>query len=77
MCELFLSLWPQLFFVCFNLREEMQTILSLHLSQQFWEVISDEHGLNATGIYEGDSSLQLERVNVYFSEAHGKSLLLP
>lgn len=44
---------------------------SLPLSFQFWEVISDEHGLNATGLYEGDSELQLERVNVYFNEAHG------
>lgn len=46
-------------------------MISLPLFFQFWEVISDEHGLNATGIYEGDSALQLERVNVYFSEAHG------
>lgn len=38
---------------------------------QFWEVISDEHGINRTGVYEGDMDLQLERVNVYFNEAHG------
>ena len=38
---------------------------------KFWEVISEEHGLNATGLYEGDCDLQLERVNVYFNEAHG------
>uniref|UniRef100_A0A3Q4M216 Uncharacterized protein n=1 Tax=Neolamprologus brichardi TaxID=32507 RepID=A0A3Q4M216_NEOBR len=38
----------------------------LHL-QTFFE----EHGINATGIYEGDSNIQLERVNVYFNEAHG------
>ncbi|KAG7251681.1 hypothetical protein CRUP_009480 [Coryphaenoides rupestris] len=37
----------------------------------FWEVISEEHGLNAAGLYEGDCNLQLERVNVYFNEAHG------
>lgn len=42
------------------------------LSLQFWEVITGEHGINATGIYEGDSNLQLERLNVYFNEAHGK-----
>lgn len=41
------------------------------ISWQFWEVISEEHGINATGIYEGDSNIQLERVNVYFNEAHG------
>jgi len=34
-------------------------------------VISEEHGINATGLYEGDSNLQLERVNVYFNEAQG------
>ncbi|KTG45930.1 hypothetical protein cypCar_00004837 [Cyprinus carpio] len=37
----------------------------------FWEVISDEHGINRAGAYEGDMDLQLERVNVYFNEAHG------
>uniref|UniRef100_A0A8W8M444 Tubulin beta chain n=1 Tax=Magallana gigas TaxID=29159 RepID=A0A8W8M444_MAGGI len=36
---------------------------------RFWEVISDEHGLDPTGIYHGDSALQLERIDVYFSEA--------
>lgn len=44
------------------------------ISWQFWEVISEEHGINATGIYEGDSNIQLERVNVYFNEAHGALL---
>lgn len=40
---------------------------------QFWEVISDEHGIDPTGHYHGDSDLQLERVNVYFNEgASGK-----
>ncbi len=38
---------------------------------QFWEVISGEHGINRVGAYEGDTDLQLERVNVYFNEAHG------
>ncbi|XP_072095015.1 tubulin beta-4 chain-like isoform X1 [Mobula birostris] len=38
---------------------------------KFWEVISQEHGINSKGNYEGDSDLQLERVNVYFNEAHG------
>lgn len=39
---------------------------------QFWEVISDEHGIDPTGSYHGDSDLQLERINVYYSEALGK-----
>ena len=40
---------------------------------QFWEVISDEHGIDPTGTYHGDSDLQLERINVYFNEATGKA----
>ncbi len=39
------------------------------LSMQFWEVIADEHGITPTGTYEGNSDLQLERINVYFNEA--------
>ncbi|KFW68785.1 Tubulin beta-4 chain, partial [Pygoscelis adeliae] len=35
----------------------------------FWEVISDEHGIDPTGSYHGDSDLQLERINVYYNEA--------
>ena len=43
---------------------------------QFWEVISDEHGIDPTGTYHGDSDLQLERINVYYTEATGiKSVL--
>ena len=37
---------------------------------QFWEIISDEHGINATGNYEGTSDLQLERINVYYVRTH-------
>ena len=39
---------------------------------QFWEVISDEHGIDQTGSYHGDSDLQLERIDVYYTEASGK-----
>jgi len=38
---------------------------------QFWEVISDEHGIDPTGTYHGDSDLQLERISVYYNEATG------
>jgi tubulin beta len=38
---------------------------------QFWEIISDEHGIDPTGTYHGDSDLQLERINVYYTEASG------
>ena len=38
-------------------------------------MISDEHGIQADGTYKGDSpdlqDLQLERVSVYYNEAHG------
>uniref|UniRef100_A0A8I3MW24 Tubulin beta chain n=1 Tax=Canis lupus familiaris TaxID=9615 RepID=A0A8I3MW24_CANLF len=36
---------------------------------QFWEVISDEHGIDPAGGYVGDSALQLERINVYYNES--------
>ncbi|KAK2889548.1 hypothetical protein Q8A67_014923 [Cirrhinus molitorella] len=56
----------------------MREIVHLQIGQcgnqigsKFWEVISDEHGINRAGAYEGDMDLQLERVNVYFNEAHG------
>ena len=35
---------------------------------QFWEIISDEHGIDPTGSYDGTSELQLERINVYYNE---------
>ncbi|EDS37615.1 tubulin beta-4 chain [Culex quinquefasciatus] len=41
------------------------------IGAKFWEVISDEHGIDATGAYCGDSDLQLERINVYYNEATG------
>eukprot|EP00484_Ammonia_sp_Unknown_P012133 CAMPEP_0197076684 /NCGR_PEP_ID=MMETSP1384-20130603/212240_1 /TAXON_ID=29189 /ORGANISM="Ammonia sp." /LENGTH=636 /DNA_ID=CAMNT_0042515543 /DNA_START=89 /DNA_END=1999 /DNA_ORIENTATION=+ len=41
------------------------------IGAKFWEVISDEHGISPTGSYQGDSDLQLERVNVYYNEATG------
>ena len=41
------------------------------IGAKFWEVISDEHGIDPTGAYHGDSDLQLERINVYFNEATG------
>lgn len=42
-----------------------------HNTVQFWEVISDEHGIEPTGNYAGDSDLQLERIDVYYNEATG------
>ena len=42
---------------------------------QFWEVIGEEHGIDWAGSYRGDSALQLERVSVYYNEAHGRTSL--
>ncbi|XP_071392752.1 tubulin, beta 6 class V isoform X9 [Centroberyx affinis] len=39
------------------------------IGTKFWEVISDEHGIDPAGNYVGDSTLQLDRVNVYYNEA--------
>ena len=30
---------------------------------------SDEHGIDPTGTYAGETDLQLERINVYYNEA--------
>jgi hypothetical protein len=35
------------------------------------QVVCDEHGVDPTGTYHGDSDLQPERINVYFNEATG------
>ena len=36
---------------------------------KFWEVVSDEHGLDNDGNYNGNNDLQLERISVYYNEA--------
>ena len=41
------------------------------IGAKFWEVMSDEHGIDPTGTYHGDSDLQLERISVYYNEATG------
>ncbi|XP_038848065.1 tubulin beta-4 chain-like isoform X5 [Salvelinus namaycush] len=38
------------------------------IGAKFWEVISEEHGINCTGEYVGDSDLQLDKISVYFNE---------
>ncbi|XP_034187518.2 tubulin beta-4 chain-like [Osmia lignaria lignaria] len=56
----------------------MREIVVLQIGQcgnnvggKFWEVISDEHGLRQDGIFCGESQLQLQRLNVYFSQGPG------
>ena len=57
-------------------REKMREILHVQggqcgnqIGSKFWEVVCDEHGIDPTGRYTGNSELQLERVNVYYNEA--------
>lgn len=51
----------------------MYNYIDVFLLLQFWEVISDEHGIDSTGTYVGTSDLQLERISVYYNEASGKN----
>ena len=39
---------------------------------KFWEVISEEHGIDETGSYVGENQLQLERIEVFYNEANNK-----
>jgi tubulin beta len=41
------------------------------IGSKFWQVISDEHGIDNTGVYKGQDDLQLERISVYYNEAQG------
>ncbi|CAK1592944.1 unnamed protein product [Parnassius mnemosyne] len=41
------------------------------IGSKFWEIISDEHGVDQTGMYIGENPLQQERINVYYNEASG------
>ncbi|KAI0739667.1 Tubulin/FtsZ, GTPase domain-containing protein [Daedaleopsis nitida] len=38
------------------------------IGAKFWEVLSDEHGIESDGQYKGTNDLQLERINVYYNE---------
>ena len=49
------------------------SISSAHTSHslsgaKFWEVVSEEHGIDRDGIYKGTNDLQLERISVYYNE---------
>lgn len=39
------------------------------IGAKFWEIISDEHGVDPKGYFRGDSELQIERIDVYYNEA--------
>uniref|UniRef100_A0A2K5D6Y4 Tubulin beta chain n=1 Tax=Aotus nancymaae TaxID=37293 RepID=A0A2K5D6Y4_AOTNA len=46
------------------------------IGAKFWEVISNEHGIDPTGTYHGDSDLRLERINVYYNEYVPRAVLV-
>lgn len=35
------------------------------IGAKFWEIISNEHGIMPNGEYEGESELQIERIEVF------------
>lgn len=39
------------------------------IGSKFWEVISEEHGIDPNGKYIGQNDSQLERIEVYYTEA--------
>ncbi|XKL60048.1 hypothetical protein PGB90_001064 [Kerria lacca] len=41
------------------------------IGAKFWQVISEEHGIDYSGYFKGHSDLQLERINVYYNEGQG------
>ncbi|KPJ17509.1 Tubulin beta-1 chain [Papilio machaon] len=47
------------------------------IGSKFWEIISDEHGIDQTGHYKGDSDLQLERIQVYYNQAADGNRYVP
>lgn len=46
-------------------------VLSIFQAGKFWETIASEHGISNDGTYIGDSDVQLQRSDVYFSEVGG------
>ncbi|XP_053622864.1 tubulin beta chain-like [Plodia interpunctella] len=47
------------------------------IGSKFWEIISDEHGIDTTGKYIGDSDLQLDRIEVYYNQAADGNRFVP
>jgi len=41
------------------------------IGSKFWEVISEEHGIDFEGNYRGEQIQELERIEVYYNEASG------
>ena len=60
----------------------VREVVSFHAGQcgnqigkEFWQIVSNEHGINESGTYTGDKDEQLERAYVFYSETNnGKSV---
>uniref|UniRef100_A0A914USA2 Tubulin beta chain n=1 Tax=Plectus sambesii TaxID=2011161 RepID=A0A914USA2_9BILA len=60
----------------------MREIICLQIGQcgnqigsKFWEDISDEHGVDQEGHYAGDCDSKLEKLEVYFQQAHNNKFV--
>ncbi|CAB4000349.1 tubulin beta-1 chain [Paramuricea clavata] len=43
------------------------------IGAKFWETISEEHGIDESGAYNGQDDIQLEKIDVYYSQSgYGK-----
>ena len=38
------------------------------IGAKFWETISEEHGIDESGAYTGKDDIQLEKIDVYYTE---------
>ncbi|KAJ8432321.1 hypothetical protein Cgig2_014308 [Carnegiea gigantea] len=63
--------------------KKMRDILHIQAGQwgnqigaKFWEVVCNEHGIDDTGEYVGNSSVQLDQSNVYYNEGSGGRYVL-
>ncbi|MFS7917386.1 Tubulin beta-2 chain [Helianthus anomalus] len=58
-----------MFVICASILHVQGGQCGNQIGASFWEVICAEHGIDSTGRYQGDTDLQLERINVYYNEA--------
>ena len=61
----------------------MREIIHLQVGQcgnqvgsKFWQIISDEHGLDGRGQFQGKSSLQADRLEVYWNSSNADKGIL-
>lgn len=45
------------------------------IGSKFWEIISEEHGINNDGLYVGSNPNQLDRIGVYMNEASNRKFV--